>query len=143
MKNEYSPWQIGTGDANLDSPDGKWRFEYENVGEIAMGAPLGGSLYLCSLETEKRIDLDLHAAGPIVWAADSRQAVIPFWNRKRQQQLILLDVEASTMTVYESRFGVVVLESIEGSQVRLILHREKEGIIDLQEVPVERVIPFQ
>ncbi|MFT4023455.1 MAG: hypothetical protein QM664_06700 [Flavihumibacter sp.] len=105
------PWNFSNNDRNLFSPDGLHRIEYTDVHEIAMGSPLAGTCYL--MRDLGRTLLHGYAGGPPVWNERGNKVAFPIWAFDRSQQLVVIDVNEMTMTMYAPHFRVLQLEAFE------------------------------
>lgn len=65
MSNRYpNAWNFSNTDKNLISKDGKYKIEYGEMYEIAMGAPLGAECFLIDNENNRKIKVCDWAGGP-------------------------------------------------------------------------------
>lgn len=108
MNNTYpNPWDFTNNDENLTSSDGKFRVEYNDFGEIAMGGPIRGS-YQINLNG-RVLKLADSGGGPIVWNDASDKIAIPVWTKNRKQKIAVFDVHSQTLTLYKKEFSVLHL----------------------------------
>jgi len=119
MEEKYKPsaWNFGNGDSNLISPNGLYTLEYEQIGEIAMGAPLGGACYLTGKNIE-RIEVSYHAGGPAIWDMNKSRVAFPSWTKDRMQKLTLVDLDQKKIITYSKQFRVLELEVFEGDIIK-------------------------
>ena len=119
MEEKYKPsaWNFGNGDSNLISPNGLYKIEYDYIGEIAMGAPLGGACYLTG-EKIDRIEVSYHAGGPAIWDTQKTRVAFPSWTKERKQKLTLVDIEQKKIITYSKQFRVLELEAFEGDMIK-------------------------
>lgn len=109
MNNIYpNPWNFSNSDKNLTSPNKKYRIEYTELYEIAMGAPIGGECFLIS--NDIKIKLSDFCGGPIIWNQESSKIALPIWTKNRDQKIGIYDIESKTMTVYKRKFRVLQLD---------------------------------
>ncbi len=97
-----SPWEY---DLNLTSPDGIFRAEITDAGEIAMGAPTSGTLVIND-------EFKLNNCNPsAVWSTNSQYLAIPQWTDKKMQKLVVIDTKSGKLTISKKTFNVLVLNS--------------------------------
>lgn len=110
MNNIYpNPWNFSNSDKNLTSPNKKYRIEYSDLYEIAMGAPIGGECFLISNETKMK--LSDFCGGPIIWNQESSKIALPIWTKNRDQKIGIYDFENKTITLYKRIFRVLQFDS--------------------------------
>lgn len=115
MLKPIDPWNFSNGDENLVSFDGSFRLEYSALQEIAMGSPLMGECFLIT-PTNEKIVFDFLCGGPAVWAENSNKLAMPIWVRSIEgtlQQIVIVDAEARTQTIYKQTFRVLDLKAFE------------------------------
>ena len=110
-----NPWYFTNNDENLRSPNGKFKVEYKDFGEIAMGGPIRGS-YQISLNG-RALKLVESVGGPIVWNDASNKIAIPVWTKNRKQKIAVFDVHSQTLTMYRKEFSVLHLSQFEGNTI--------------------------
>ena len=99
-----SPWE---NELNLMSPDGIFRAEIADAGEIAMGAPTSGTLVINN-------EIKISSCNPsAVWSSNSRYLAIPQWTDKKMQKLIVIDAKTGKLTISNKTFNVLVLNRFE------------------------------
>lgn len=114
MNSTYpNPWDFTNNDENLKSPDGKFKVEYKDFGEIAMGGPIRGS-YEISLNG-RLLKLVDSGGGPIVWNDACNKIAIPVWTKNRRQKIAVFDITSQTLTLYKKEFSVLHLSQFEGN----------------------------
>lgn len=101
-----TPWNFSNKAKSLFSPDGRYRLEYSELSEIAMGGPLGGKCFLVYPDNSK---LKVHdwTGGPAVWETGGRRVALPVWTMSRNQRLAVADLQARTLTIYSQKFRVL------------------------------------
>ena len=116
MNNIYpNPWDFSNSDKNLTSPNKKYRIEYSELYEIAMGAPIGGECFLIS--DDIKIKLSDFCSGPIIWNQDSSKIALPIWTKNRDQKIGVFDIESKTITLYKRKFRVLQLDSFINNKI--------------------------
>ncbi len=141
MEEKYKPsaWNFGNGDSNLISPNGSYKIEYEHIGEIAMGAPLGGACYLTGDNIE-RIEVSYHAGGPVIWDKHKIRVAFPSWTKERKQKLTLVDIDQKKIITYAKQFRVLELEAFEGDIIKGIdspIYKSEVVHFDIFYEPIE------
>ena len=107
-KSSGNPWNFHLA---YPSPDNQHKIEYQNVGEIAMSAPHGGS---CILYVHgKKYEPDAHFGGPALWNSESDKIAIPLWTRSRNQKLAIIDIKKMTLAISAKNFRVIQLEDFQ------------------------------
>lgn len=109
--NYPNPWNFSNVDKNLTSPNGRFRIEFEQLNEIAMGAPIGGECYL--ITPMKKIKLNDWSGGPIQWDTSSKKIAIPIWVQTREQKIGIADVESKSMIIYSKIFRILDLRTFD------------------------------
>jgi hypothetical protein len=140
-----NPWDFYTGNEELASPDGVHKIEYSDLGEIAMGAPLGGYCEWIHKEGEK-IKLNGWFGGPPIWNMDGTKIAIPTWTRKflkgTVQQISILDIEKREIIRFKKIFRVLDLRTFERNEIcgyDSPIHKTKTVKFDLtKEIVIER-----
>ena len=106
MNNEYpNPWNFSNIDKNLLSPNGKYKIEFGELYEIAMGAPIGGECYL--IYDDKKIKLNDWSGGPIIWNEINEKIALPIWTKQRNQKIAIVDLANLTITTFKKEFRVL------------------------------------
>lgn len=106
MNNEYpNPWNFANIDKNLLSPNGKYKIEFGELYEIAMGAPISGECYL--ILDDKKLKLNDCCCGPIIWNNSSNKIALPIWTKQRNQKISIVDVTNLTITTFKKEFRVL------------------------------------
>lgn len=104
-----NPWNFSNSDKNLVSLNKKYRIEYSELHEIAMGAPIGGECFLIS--NDIKIKLSDFCGGPIIWNIESSKIALPIWTKNRDQKIGIFDIGSKTFTVFKRKFRVLQLNS--------------------------------
>ena len=111
-----NPWNFSNGNNELISLDGKNRLKYSELGEIAMGAPLGGYCHWID-ENGQETKLKKWFGGPAIWSSDGNKVAIPTWSRKllkgTVQQITILDLTTRELTRYQKTFDVLDLRTFD------------------------------
>ena len=134
------PWNFSPIDKAFVSPNGRYKVEYRNLGEIAMSAPFGGDCAI--LWEDHRLDLGEHCAGPIVWNAESTQLALPIWTRKRMQQIAVVDMKTFLLRIYAETFRVLNLQSFHSGLIKGIdspIYKPGSIVFDLLKEEIVRV----
>jgi hypothetical protein len=114
--NKYpNPWNFSNADKNLISPDGKYRIEFGELYEIAMGAPIGGTCYL--ILNDSKIELNTWSGGPVIWNGTSTKVALPIWTKNRNQKIAVVDVTTMTITIYKQEFRVLDLQRFDDNLI--------------------------
>lgn len=103
-----SPWESF---AKQDSPNGRYVAVFDDATEIAMGAPMRGTLTVRSKGSEIPLAKLEDASGSFVWSSDSTALAFPRWTTMRDQRLCILRLPSGETEVIEGRFDVLQLES--------------------------------
>ena len=115
-----NPWDFFNGNPQLISNDGINKIEYDNLMEIAMGAPLGGPCSWINQTGEKQI-LEKWCGGPALWNTTGTKVAIPGWTRKflrgTVQQIMVLDIEKRELIRYKKIFNVLDLRTFDGNEI--------------------------
>lgn len=108
MKSETTGWS--SGDTFEASPDGKHSAEVRDAGEVAMGAPTSGKLYVngrrvLGMRLQDAPQEDYGFSPSFVWSNDSRFLFLHAWNvdpkRGRRTRIALFDLEEHRLHVLE------------------------------------------
>ena len=112
-------WDFGNSDKQLKSTVGDYRIEYGDLLEIAMGAPLGGQVYLVT--NDKNLLIDNWCSGPPIWDSAGKKVAIPKWTRTlwkgTLQQLIVIDLSTGEKITFKRKFDVLDLRSFDKNRV--------------------------
>jgi hypothetical protein len=115
-----NPWSFHNENKELTSLDGKNKIEYSDLGEIAMGAPLGG--YCQWIDQKGQVTkLKKWFGGPAVWNSEGTKVAIPTWTKKllrgTVQQIVILDVVKRELTRYKKTFDVLDLRTFNQNEI--------------------------
>ena len=106
MNNDYpNPWNFSNIDKNLLSPNGKYKIEFGELYEIAMGAPIGGKCYL--IYENKKLKLNDWCGGPIIWNETNKKVALPLWTKQRNQKIAIVDITVLNITIFKKEFRVL------------------------------------
>jgi hypothetical protein len=112
-------WDFGTNDKQLKSTENDFKLEYANLNEIAMGAPLGGQVFLSS--KNDKVLIDNWCGGLPVWETEGQKVAIPKWTRTFwkgiRQQLLILDLTNMELTLFKRKFDVLDLRSFDKNKI--------------------------
>lgn len=115
-----NPWDFHNTDKSLISNDNKFKIEYYDLNEIAMGAPLGGKCFLTTDEG-KKIKIGDWCAGPAIWDSKYELIAIPTWERKMFkgtiQKLVLINLTNGQITKYKKSFSVLDFRGFENGVI--------------------------
>ncbi len=100
-----TPWNFSNTDKNKLSPNGKYKVEFHNLYEIAMGAPVGGECYL--IYGNNKIKLSEWCGAPVIWNATSDKVALPIWTKQRKQKIAIVDISDFTITIFNKEFRVL------------------------------------
>jgi len=103
-----SPWESF---AEMASPNGQYVAMFDNAMEIAMGAPMRGTLTVREKGQQKPLITLPDASGSFVWSSDSTAIAFPRWTMKRDQRLCIWRVPSGKTEEINGRFDVLQLES--------------------------------
>ena len=141
MSNDYpNPWNFSNADQNLKSPNGKYFILYDDLYEIAMGAPIGGACYL--VFENKKIKLSDFCGGPILWNNEGTKIALPIWTVNRCQQIAVIDIQSRTKTLFKPMFRVLHFESFIGNIIFGIdspIHNTAKLVFNTESEPIESV----
>lgn len=118
--NHPNPWDFDNSDRQLIAPDGTNKLVYSELGEIGMGAPLGGH---CNWVNSSGLNTNLGAwwAGPALWNSEGTMAAIPMWTRTfwkgTCQRLAILNIETNEITTFKQLFEVLDLRSFANNRI--------------------------
>jgi hypothetical protein len=104
-----SPWESF---AQQESPNGQYVAVFDDAMEIAMGAPMRGSLTVRHKGHDRSVIQIPDASGSFVWSTDSTAIAFPRWTNKRDQRLYVLRLPSGLTEEIEGRFEVLQLESL-------------------------------
>ncbi len=115
-----NPWDFYNGNKELVSPNELNKIEYSDLGEIAMGAPLGGYCEWTNQNGEK-IKLSGWFGGPAIWNTNGTKIAIPTWTRKflkgTVQQISILDIEKREIIRFKKIFNVLDLRTFDQNEI--------------------------
>lgn len=103
-----SPWESF---AQQDSPNGQYVAVFDDAMEIAMGAPMRGTLTVRQKGQQKPLIELPDASGSFVWSSDSTAIAFPRWTMKCDQRLCILTVPRGQTEELEGLYDVLQLES--------------------------------
>lgn len=107
-------WDFSNTDKCLTSPNRRYKIEYHNLYEIAMGAPLIGR---CSLIVNNHVTIPINnsAGGPVVWSSNSLSFCLPIWNKQRSQYIQVFNLKENTKITYSKCFRVLEISEFKDS----------------------------
>jgi len=112
------PWNF---EAAYPSPDHTHTITYNDLEEMAIGAPLNGQCFL-HFPNGKSIKLGGWCGGPPVWEPDGNKVALPLWKRKifvgTVQQLAIIDVAKLEMKIYNKVFNVLDVQSFVSNMIK-------------------------
>jgi len=136
MSNRYpNAWNFSNTDKNLISKDGKYKIEYGEMYEIAMGAPLGAECFLIDNENNRKIKVCDWAGGPAIWDEQKNRAVFPIWTKNRAQQIRVVDIDNNKILTFSQIFRVLEIVGVEGDTIYGVdsrIHKTRELKFDLK-----------
>jgi len=109
-----SPWESFS---EQDSPNGQYVAVFDDAMEIAMGAPMRGTLTVRQKGQQKPLIELPDASGSFVWSSDSTAIAFPRWTMKRDQRLCILRVPTGHTEEIGVRFDLLQLESFGDGRV--------------------------
>lgn len=93
------------------------------LGEIAMGAPLGGMCMLIDNEN-KEILIEKWCGGNPIWNDKGNMFAIPIWEKqffgRTIQKIGVIDLKNKTLTKYKKKFSVIHFEKFSGNVIKLL-----------------------
>lgn len=145
MNNYPNPWDFSNIDKNTYSFDKKYKVEFDELNEIAMGSPIGGKCFITY--GNKRKLLNNWCGGPILWNSKNYKVVLPIWTRKlfkgNVQKIVIADLEKMTLTTYKEIYSVLDLRTFDGNIINGYespIHKTKTLILDITKLKVEKII---
>lgn len=111
-----NPWNFDNAGKAFVSPGNLYQVVYADLGEVGMGAPLGGA---CFLETpgNKKIKIHDWCGGPPAWETDGHLVAIPVWTRKFMkgtvQQMAVVNTTTMELTIYARIYRVLDLHGFD------------------------------
>lgn len=121
-----SPWDVSV---ELLSPDTAVLARYEG-GEIAMGAPSGGTLVLSNGQSYASCNASMQ------WSDDSSYLAVPQWTPARHQRLMLIRISDGAVAYAAETYRVLQIESFVAGVVRGIdspIHMSKPFACPIEE----------
>ncbi|MBB6004025.1 hypothetical protein [Arcicella rosea] len=116
MSSDYpNPWNFSNIDKNLLSPNGKYKIEFGELYEMAMGAPIAGECYL--IFDDKKIKINEWTGGPVIWNETSGKIALPIWTKNRNQKISIVDINNLTITTYKKEFRVLHFNKFEENKL--------------------------
>lgn len=106
-----NPWNFDNTDENLISPDGKYKIQFGDLYEIAMGGPVSGNCLL--VFQGKKIILNDWTGGPVLCNKESNKIALPIWTENRNQKIGLADVSNWTLSIIREEFSVIHFKHFE------------------------------
>ena len=129
-----SPWEPF---AQQESPNGQYVAVFDDAMEVAMGAPMRGTLTVRHKGHDKPLIELADASDSFVWSSDSTAIAFPRWTAKRDQRLCVLRLPSVQTEEIAGRFDVLQLESL--CEGRLIgvdspIYRPRKVVIQLSPI---------
>lgn len=119
IKTYPNPWDFDNSDSQLVAPDGVNKLVYSELGEIAMGGPLGG--YCNWVNNDRNTNIGTWCAGPALWNSEGTMAAIPLWTRTlwkgTRQRIAILRIETNELTTFKQLFDVLDLRSFTNNKI--------------------------
>ena len=120
--NNSNPWNFPEETFNGLENENKASVKYYCLGEIAMGAPLGGRCMLIT-NGNNEILIEKWCGGQPLWNSQGTKVAIPIWEksffRGTIQKLGILDLKSNTLTKYKKKFDVLELKKFNGNIIKL------------------------
>lgn len=147
MINTYpNPWDFHNIDKRLASSDKIHKVVYYDLSEIAMGAPLGGTCYLETIDQQKYKIHDW-CGGPPVWESEGQLVAIPIWTKTflkgTVQRIGLVDVKTKELTIFSKTFDVLDLHSFDNKTISGIdspIYKKRAVVFDIEKEKNETII---
>ena len=143
-----NPWEFSNEDKNLDSASGKFRIEFSELNEIAMGGPLGGLCYVLA-NNNPPVLLNEWCGGPAQWETTTNKIALPLWISKPDaiiQQLAVADMDARVLTVYSKIFRVLDLHKFDKNSITGLdspIHNTSVLKFDISKEKIENIIQLK
>ena len=145
MNSYPNPWDFANTNTEMHSFDNKFKIEFGELNEIAMGAPLGGKCYL--ITDNIKILLNNFSAGPVIWENNSYRIAIPIWKKTAfkgtVQQIMIVDLYKSAVTLYKQTFNVLDLRSFNGDFIfgyDSPIHKKKILNLDITKLNIDKTV---
>jgi hypothetical protein len=133
-KSVPDPW---TFDEHKDfpSPDKSHRLVYENLSEVAMGAPSLGAGYI-ETGSKQRIKIHDSCGGPPLWEITGKMVALPIWTIDRGQRLGVVDLAKMELTIFQEKFGVLHIRSFDKN----LIDTRSSKLFDINKKRIETVM---
>jgi hypothetical protein len=145
MNNYPNHWDFSNIDKNTYSFDKKYKIEFDELNEIAMGSPIGGKCYI-TYGNERKL-LNDWCGGPILWNNENYKVVLPIWTRKflkgTVQKIGVADIKKITLTIYKEIYSVLDLRTFDGNIIsgyESPIHKTKTLNLEITKLKVEKII---
>ena len=147
MTDNYpNPWDFDNTDKTLVSSDNFHKVVYNDLNEIAMGAPIGGQCYLETVDN-KKIKIHDWCGGPVVWETDGQLLAIPIWTRKflkgTVQQIGILDTRTMELKLFAKTFRVLHFRSFDKTTIYGYdspIHKTTTISFDIEKEKIDTII---
>jgi len=143
-----NPWDFPEKTFNNTKKENQAHVKYRMLGEIAMGAPLGG---MCMFVDSENIEIlvEKWCGGNPIWNNDGTMFAIPLWEKKflrgTIQKIGIFDLEKKTLTKYKKRFRVIHFESFSEKEIKFIdspIYKTKSHNFNIENEKIETVKQF-
>ncbi len=141
-----NPWNFQNSDKKLISADNIHKVVYENLKEIAMGAPIGGKCFI-EKDNGQKIKINNWCAGPPVWETEGQLLAIPIWTRKffkgTVQQIGIVNLITKELKIFSKTFKVLDLCSFEKGMIYGYdspIHKKRAVNFDTEKEKIDKTI---
>ncbi|TDO00084.1 hypothetical protein [Sunxiuqinia elliptica] len=138
-----TPWDFDNESPTAFSSNGKDRIIFEDLHEIAMGAPLTGKAFWINSNNEKSL-INQSCGVPPIWNREGNKCAIPIWTKKlfkgTVQKIGVVDIENKELIVFRKAFEVIELNVFHGNVIQFInspIHKPKTLIFNLKKEKID------
>ena len=140
-----NPWSFDNSDKTLISTNNLFKIVYSELGEIGMGAPIGGKCFI-EMDNGQKIKIHDWCGGPPVWETSGEFLAIPIWIRKiwkTVQKIGIVNLKTKELKIYSKTFKVLDLRTFDKTIVcgyDSPIHKTKTLVFDIEKEKVATVI---
>lgn len=145
-----NPWNFHNIDKSLLSSDQFHKVVYYDLNEIAIGAPIGGSCYLETVDHSKKVKIHDWCGGPAIWEKEGYLLALPIWTRTvlkgTVQQIGILDLRTMELKIFAENFRVLNIRSFENTVIYAYdspIYQTKKVIFDIKKQKIETKIQLK
>lgn len=136
-------WDFENESSAAISSNGKDRIIFEDIHEIAMGAPLTGKAFWVNSNNEKLL-INQSCGVPPIWNSEGNKCAIPIWTKKlfkgTGQKIGIVHIENKELTVFRKTFEVIELHAFNGNVIHAInslMHKPKSLIFNIKKEKID------